>query len=461
MVDGDIVSGAAPVPRASRELRGAEEPGDSSARRWPGPRALAWLLPVVVVVLALLVGGISGVARVLPGARASQPDDPPATRAVRVLVASRTSVSPVLVARGVVQAPERAVLSAAVAGRVVWRSPDLVAGGSFEAGDILARLDDTTFELDVAQARSGAKQRQIELRRARHELKQVSGLVGQGAVRRDRMLEAQDEAALAAARVQSANTELRRARVALERTELRAPFSGRVGTVQLELGQAVPAGTSLAALQGRGRREVRLAVRPATVASLGLDPVTLASDLAPGPSPGSPGLQVVAVATLPGSGFQSDPSSTPTAERNGPGPGPGAAARWRGRVVRVEAERDPQTRQMIVVAEFGAPPGSSSGDDVGAELPVGAFVEVELRVPAQRTDVFVLPSAAVDSTDRVWVVEDQRAVPRQVTVRRRGDAEVWIDSGLAEGDSVLRSPPPDLRTGDPVRVRTEAGQVSE
>ncbi|MEM1314393.1 MAG: efflux RND transporter periplasmic adaptor subunit [Pseudomonadota bacterium] len=143
-----------------------------------------------------------------------------------------------------------AAAEAGVLARLDARPGDLVA-----AGDLLGRLDGrlARAELAAAQARAAAEGR-LDLARTRAEfaakrMAEVDKLRRSGAIRPMEILEAEAEAAVAAAEVEAARDDARlagfdaaRARTRLERLEIRAPADGVVDEVHREAGEFVGAG---------------------------------------------------------------------------------------------------------------------------------------------------------------------------------------------------------------------------
>ena len=64
--------------------------------------------------------------------------------------------------QGTVRPRTETVLSAEISGAIVDISPKFVAGGVFEAGEMLMRIDPTNYRVAVTQAEALLRQRQIE-----------------------------------------------------------------------------------------------------------------------------------------------------------------------------------------------------------------------------------------------------------------------------------------------------------
>ncbi len=82
----------------------------------------------------------------------------------------------------------------------------------------------------------------------------------------------------------------------------------------------------------------------------------------------------------------------------------------------------------------------------------GAFVQC--RIAGKRfEDVYVLPRHVVHTGNRVYVVKDGRLETRQVSVLRKFNDQVFVESGLTPGDHIVSSPLPGAFDGMAVTVK--------
>ena len=121
-------------------------------------------------------------------------------------------------------------LSAAVSGRLV----ELYArdGASVPAGMLLAKLDDSELRAQLKQAESNlllASQREQRTR----TLYQQGGMT-------------QEDLEAAVANLQSAEASVEYIKAQIEKTEVRAPFAGKLGLVNISVGQWLNAGAPVA-----------------------------------------------------------------------------------------------------------------------------------------------------------------------------------------------------------------------
>ncbi|NNE10087.1 MAG: efflux RND transporter periplasmic adaptor subunit, partial [Gemmatimonadetes bacterium] len=125
----------------------------------------------------------------------------------------------------------------------------------------------------------------------------------------------------------------------------------------------------------------------------------------------------------------------------------GAEREWKGTIVRKEAEVDPVTRMVTVVARVGRQEN---------ELPFGLFVDAEIE-GRDLAGAAVLPRAAMRGDDRVYVIEEETLRFREVQVARRERDRVVVRSGLAAGDLVILSRLTAATDGMKVRTADRAG----
>ncbi|MDT8378866.1 MAG: efflux RND transporter periplasmic adaptor subunit [Desulfotignum sp.] len=130
---------------------------------------------------------------------------------------------------------------------------------------------------------------------------------------------------------------------------------------------------------------------------------------------------------------------------------PRDARDWPARVARIKAEIDDQTRTLGMTLEILPDPGPDSGNPLKILKP-GAFVQC--RIEGKRyDDVYVLPRHLVHTGNRVYVVKNGRLEIRQVSVLRKFNDQVFVESGLMPGDHIVSSPLPGAFDGMAVTVK--------
>ena len=107
-------------------------------------------------------------------------------------------------------------------------------GDDVAAGELIARVSTTARDSDLARARE-------ELKRAQREYDNAEALLARGVSTVDRVSEARADLAVAQSAVTSAEE-------ALNNTEIRAPFAGRLEELEISAGEFVSVGENIARL---------------------------------------------------------------------------------------------------------------------------------------------------------------------------------------------------------------------
>ena len=378
------------------------------------------VLPIVIVALGLLG------ATVLLAARAKVETRPPELTAplVRVRTVVPADIRLDVWAQGTVQPRTESNLVSEVDGRVLWVSPDLVSGGFFQKGDPLIRLDATDYELQVARTAATVESTASRLSLARKTLERTRRLAESRAISKLELDDAENGARVAEALQREAEAAFQQARRNLDRTEIRAPFDGRVRSENVDVGQFLPKGASIGTIYAVDFAEVRLPLADADLAFLDLD---LAD---PDGAKGGPEVDLSAEFA-------------------------GEVRHWKGRVTRTEGEIDPRSRMVHVIVRVEDPYGTAA-EEAGAPLAVGLFVDATI---AGRTlpGAVALPRAVLRGADTVLVVDsEERLATRRVDVARKLRDEVILSGGLEPGDRVLLSTVEGATSGLEVRVAEDA-----
>lgn len=356
--------------------------------------------------LAVLAAGVLGAILLV----ATSPETPhvqpePAVPLIRTVDTRARDVQIRVATHGTVEPRTESDLVSEVSGRVLWISPALVAGGFFDEDEPLLRVEPHDYETGLERARAQLARAESEAALTQRDAARQSELAKQSVASAARLDDATNRARAAAAALREARAALAQAERDLERTELRAPFAGRVRGVEVDVGQFVSRGTPLARLYAIDWAEVRLPIRDEDLAWIDV-PQTGAERSAEESPP------VILRARYAG------------AERE-----------WRGHIERSEGEIDAQSRMVHVVARVEDPYARRS-DATHSPLPVGLFVEAEI-LGRTETDIVVLPRSALRTGDQVLVVDpEDRLQFRDVTVLRRDQEDVLIREGLANGERV-------------------------
>ncbi len=369
-------------------------------------RILRLVLRILLPVIVLGAGIAGGYGIYLARPEAETTDVQNLAPLVEVETLQPESIRLDVEARGTVRARTESALVAEVAGRVVEIAPSLEAGAFFDQDDVLVKIEKRDYELavvranaEIAQAKQARDIERAEAEAAVEEWKSFSEEPPPELVRRVPQLAAAD------ARVEAADAALESAKRDLARTEVRAPYAGRVRSKQVDVGQFVVRGTVLARLYAVDYAEVRLPLHDRD-----LEFVDIPIDFRGRDQTGS------------------SPEVTITARFGG------QTHEWQGHIVRTEGQLDDTSRMLHAIARIDDPYGRVESGSKRPPLLVGMFVTA--RIQGRRADdVFVVPRHALRGEDRVLIIGDEnRITVRQVEILRTDGETVYVRGGVQAGE---------------------------
>ncbi|MDF1754703.1 MAG: efflux RND transporter periplasmic adaptor subunit [Verrucomicrobiales bacterium] len=316
--------------------------------------------------------------------------------------------------RGTVTPRTTTTLLPQVNGRIMSISPNFREGGFFEKDEILLSIEKLDYEtaLVVSKSQLALAYRAVEEERVKgQQAAENWRRLGKRGTPSDLVLR-KPQMAEAEALLEAAKADVEKAQRDLERTDIRAPFAGRILEQMVDVGQYVSSGTQLGKAFATDFMEVRL---PLTNKQLGFVdlPETFRDDE-----------------------FQvKGPEVTVTAKfgQN--------ESTWKGEVVRVDSAIDESTRQLFVVAQIEDPYRRKEAD--GAPLKIGMYVDAVVK-GRNLEDVIVLPSSTVRVSGEVILINEKSEINRQeVSSIYKGAKEVVFPregGGLSVGDVICMTP---------------------
>jgi RND family efflux transporter MFP subunit len=368
--------------------------------------------PVLVLVAGILV--MQGLIAAKP--EPEKKDDE--VRAVSLYVDSVTSeeVKVAIRTQGEVRPKTEIELIPQVSGRIVAMSDNFNEGAQFAPNSMLLKIDDADYRVAVvqAEARVAGAQTALERELATAEIKKEEWRDGRKDQAPTDFALNLTQVAQARAELRSAQAALGKARVDLERTEIKVPFHGRVRERNVGIGQIVSAGMSMGRVYSTDTVEVRLPLTDSQLVELNLP---LGYTAAGGAAP------AVQFSAKLGS----------------------REYRWTGEIVRVDGAIDQTTRLIYATAEVRDPYGLAVNQ--GMPMAVGMFVNAEIA-GVEEQSAFVMPRLALRNDDKVYVInEDNELEIRSVNVLSTSEDRVLVISGVQAGDRVVTSPVPNAVEG--------------
>ena len=298
------------------------------------------------------------------------------------------------------------VLTAEVGGEVIYRSKKFSEGSSVIEGEILAKIDDTDLQLQyknaLLQLANAEVQHSLQLAEA-EVAKEAWEKIGDG-VASDLTLKKpqlkQAEALLEVAKAQVSSAEKK-----LNKTEIVAPYAGRIQSVNIDLGTTIIPGQPVGALYTSSEIEVTLAVKDNDLQFL----------------------------SIPMDGRKLDPSEQALVEIRSFYKGKNQT--WIGRLERVDGVIDPVTRMINLIAVF-------KNDFIETDkpnLPIGLFVEAQIDGIILK-DIYSIPVNAISENNEVYIVNnDNELVLRQLSILKKYSDFVIVKDGLKAGERIVTS----------------------
>ena len=379
------------------------------------------LLAIGVVAAALFVAVMMNL--LAPGADKSP--EPEAAIAVKSMVVKSADLAVRVESQGVAKARTRTSLVSEVSGAVLRVSDNFVVGGTFQAGDMLMALDPTDYEvaLQRAEARLMSVKAAMEFERARSvQAAKEWAMTGRPqseapllALRRPYLLEAE-------ANLLQAQSEVRQAKIKLEKTVIKAPYAGMVANKLADVGQFVTAGTRVGEAFAIDYVEVRLPLTERDLSMMG----SLVS-------------QNLTDKTVLLSGTVD-----------------GINTSWQATIVRSEGVVSELNRAQYLVARLADPYGLKvDQDNKSVPLRVGTFVKASIEGKVLK-DVFQIPRSALLEGSRVGLIDSEqllKIVP--VTVAHADDQYYYLSNGLTAGMEIVISALGTPIEGLKLRVRND------
>jgi RND family efflux transporter MFP subunit len=374
-----------------------------------------------LAVLAVLVAG--GAAWYFAQPRAQSVQTTP------VVTAYPSQQYVVLNATGYVVAQRKAAISSKATGRLEWLG--VAEGSRVKAGDIIARIDDRdvvaqaqSAEAAVRAARASVTQSEVERGNAQVEFRRNDELVQKGFISRSALDTAKARLDRAEAGVASARANLnvalanaRNAQVAVDYTQIRAPFDGvilsksaNVGDLVTPFSNATDSKGAVVSMADMGTLEVEADVSESSLAKVRLgQPAEIVLDALPD-------------------------------------------TRFRGHIDRMVPTVDRAKATVMTKVKF-----DQIDPRVLPEMSAKvSFLSQEVTPEQEKPLVSVSQDAIVERDGRpvVFAVRDGRAVMVPVARGAKiGDA-VAISGNVKTGEKVVDKPPPSLANGALVKAAT-------
>jgi RND family efflux transporter MFP subunit len=316
-----------------------------------------------------------------------------------------------------------------VGGKVVGVSPAMVNGGVFKEGDTLLQIDPVDYELAVTLAEAKVKDAESRLELAEEEalaaVEEWRLLYSDSSsedTKPPALVAKEPQLAAAKAGLEADKADLQKALLHLERTKLKAPFSGRVGEEKVDVGQYVSPGQTLGTLYSTEAAEIVVPLEGGDLFWFDVPAFTSIDGR------GAPAVVRASIA--------------------------GRELSWPGKVVRTEGRLDERTRMIHVVVLVDKPYARKP------PLVFGLFVTVEIE-GRKIEKAAIIPRGALHQGNVVWVLDQESRLRfRKVEIARIQGDEVLVTKGLADGETVIITPLKAVTDGMTVRMVSKPSALS-
>lgn len=318
-----------------------------------------------------------------------------------------------------------------VAGKVVYVHPDMKVGGFIRVDEKILQIDPRDYELAVQQADATVQDARVKLDTelaeadvAKKEWSQLhpgveptSSLV----LREPQIRKAQTE-------LESAEAQLAVAKLKLERTSLSLPFDALIISEQVDLGQYMVAGQSLASAYGTDAVEIEVPLEDKELAWFDVFDLSAHKDAV-------------------------DPPMNPTAALV-KAHFAGAEHTWQGQVVRTTGQVDRTSRMIPIVVEVANPFDTSDGRP---PLLPGVFADVYIEGKVLKNAI-AIPRDSIREGDKVWLVNDNTLHIRTLNIVRADKNFIYTDSGIEDGSQIITSSLDVAIEGMKVRTQSDVAK---
>jgi len=361
----------------------------------------------VMAPILVLIGGF-GAYSLLQVSKPEPQKNEEGPRPISVYTESvrQESVALEVVSQGDVRSRIQIDLIAQVAGRVVSVSPEFTEGGKFDPGAPLLKIEDADYLLMFSQAKANVAEAQVGVEQALADA-DVARKQLRNTANPSPLALKNPQLAQAKSRLIAAQANLEQAGLNLGRTNVSLPFTGRLISTRVDVGQYVTPGTVIGRAFATDVVEIRLPLDDSQLSSLGL-PIGYTA-------PAGGGLAVDFSASVAGK-----------------------VRHWQGKLVRLDASLDPSTRMLYASAVVLDPYGEETSDH-GMPMAVGLFVEATI-VGRELSEAYIIPGSALRAGEMVYVINDGRLEVRSVSVVHSSPQRAIISGGLTVGEKVITSP---------------------
>ena len=363
---------------------------------------IKYLKPFLIIGAATLIASVLYIL----GQVSPQPIEKPAPLDVNVQILIPIDYEVKIKSTGTTTPITQTILTSEVGGEVIYRSKKFSEGSSVIIGEILAKIDDTDLQLQYKNAllQLASAEVQFAVQQAEAEIAQEAWKqVGEGAAQDLTAKKPQLKQAKAALEV--AKAQVLAADKKLNKTEITAPYTGRIKDINIDLGSTILPGQPVGSMYTSNEIEVTLFIKDSDLRFLDIP--------------------------MDGRKLNPDQKSLVVIKSLYRG----EMQEWSGNLERVDGVIDPMTRMIKLIANFK----NNFIEDTKPILPIGLFVEAEVS-GKRLIDVFMIPNTALTPNGELLVVnQDNTLEIRKVKVIIKMKDHIIVKKEMKAGERVVVS----------------------
>ncbi len=320
-------------------------------------------------------------------------------------------------AMGTVMPDKQILLKSKVSGEVVYISPGFVEGAVIQKGELLLKLEDADYKIDVQKAQSALDKSLSALALeqgsqsiAKEELELINEALKDSIESTDLALR-KPQLVQAKASVDSARADLKKAKLNLSRTRVVIPFNALILEKYVNSGSLVTAQGSIATLVDVDAYKIEAQVPPDRLASV----------------MNSKAVESKAI-------IHSNYSNRT----------------FKGKVVRTTGKMTEKSRMAGVIILVPDPLGLKNHKK-NQQLLLDDHVNVKIFGETLK-NVFAIPRSALRDNNTLWVYNSGVLEIKKVTLAWKEDRMVYIQSGINSGDKIIISEIPVAINGMALQI---------
>ncbi len=365
---------------------------------------LRYVLTPIAIILVAIVGLI------LVAALAPKPaKKPPVIKAplVEVQAIERQDTRFTISSQGSVVPRTQTNLVSEVSGQITSVNSKFNVGGFFSKGEVILTIDDISYRVGLLQAQSRLDAANAVLVEEQARKEQAEGewlLTGKSLSKAPVLALRLPQLQKAKADVKAAEADVTEAEVKLTRTKIKAPYDAMIKEKQVDIGQYVSTGSTLAMTFAVDYAEVRLPIKQRDIEFLNLPKINQQDHNAS---------QVDIFYQLMGRQHT-----------------------WSSNLTRYEGEVDSRSRVHYVVAQVNDP-YSVLPTNEHQELRIGTFVNAKIA-GKMVSDIVVIPRDAIHGANKLYLVDEDNKLHIQAINVLRNDADyVYSHDVFSQGHRLI------------------------